>query len=97
MRFTFQSLAPQPGLTEATLLEAAGELRAFLKDDPVLRDAAVAAVMMRGALGLMATVHANPDRLAKVLVLLAADEAWKRALEECGCEAEGRSGALGAA
>lgn len=97
MRFVFQSLAPQPGLTDETLVTAAGELRDFLRDDPVLKRAEVAAVTQRGALGLRATVYAKPEQLAKVLVMLAADEAWGRALEECGCEADGRSGALGVA
>lgn len=97
MRFSFQSMVSQPGLTDETLEQAATELREFLKDDPVLRGAAVAAVTRHGAIGLQATVYSKPEQLAKVMVLLAADEAWKRALEECGCESEGRSSALGRA
>lgn len=95
MRYRFQSLAPQPGMTELDLEEAADGLSRKLARDPVLQHAKVSPIPRYGALGLWAYVHADGcSHLAVICVMTAADDQWGIALRFFGYEDDDRTARL---
>lgn len=94
MRYRFQSLAPQPGMTELDLDEAAASLSLKLARDPVLKQPKVAAIARYGAIGLWAFVHSEDSQLAVYCAMTAADDQWAIALRFFGYEDDDRTARL---